>query len=57
MGRDPDAAEIRGPALELLVAPSVILRPVPVRVVARDAPTWRVVFEQTERWVELAAFL
>ena len=29
----------------------------PVQVVARDAPTWRVVFEQTVRWVELAAFL
>ena len=57
MGRESDAAEIRGLALESRVVPSLVLRPGPVRVVARDAPTWRVVFEQTARSAELAAFL
>jgi hypothetical protein len=57
MGREADAAEIRGLALESQVVPSLVLRPVPVRVVAQDAATWRVVSEKTARSVELAAFL
>jgi hypothetical protein len=57
MGREPDAAEIRGPALEAQVGLALVLPPVPVRVVARDGPTWPVVFEQTARWVEAGAFL